>query len=77
MISPKIRALFVLLWAGIRYLIIKAFWPLFRPSKANKDVKIYHNGDIITTNGTAQAVVTKGHKITFVGELSKVSFCVI
>ena len=75
MFSTKINAIIIVIWAGIRYLIIKAFWPLFRP-KANEKVKLYYNGDIISSDDNAEAVVTRGHKIVFVGSHSKVKIAV-
>ena len=63
MFSTKINAIIIVIWAGIRYLIIKAFWPLFRP-KAHEKVKLYYNGDIIAfLKDGVEAVVTKGGKL--------------
>ena len=72
MFSTKINAIFVVLWAVLRYLLVKIFWPFFQPSKTSQKVKFYYNGDIISSNDNAEAVVTKGHKIVFVGSQLKV-----
>ena len=77
MFSTKINAIFVVIWAVLRYLFVKIFWPFFKPSKTSKKVKFYYNGDIISSNDNAEAVVTKGHKIVFAGSYSKVKiFCI-
>ena len=72
MFSTKINAIFVVLWAVLRYLFVKIFWPFFRPSKTSQKFKFYYNGDIISSDDNAEAVVTRGHKIVFVGSHSKV-----
>ena len=72
MLSTKINAIFVVLWAVLRYLFLKIFWTFFKPSKTSQKVKFYYNGDIISSNDNAEAVVTKCHKIVFVGSQSKV-----
>ena len=72
MFSTKINAIFVVLWAVLRYLFVKIFWPFFRPSKTSQKFKFYYNGDIISSDENAEAVVTRGHKIVFVGSHSKV-----
>ena len=72
MFSTKINAIFVVLWAVLRYLFLKIFWTFFKPSKTSQKVKFYYNGDIISSNDNAEAVVTKGHKIVFVGSQLKV-----
>ena len=72
MISNGIKAVFVVLWAVLRYIFIKVFWKFFKPSKNSQNVKLYFNGDIISSDENVEAVVTKGHKILFVGSYSKV-----
>ena len=76
MFSTKINAIFVVLWAVLRYLFVKIFWPFFRPSKTSQKFKFYYNGDIISSDDNAEAVVTRGHKIVFVGSHSKVKIAV-
>jgi predicted amidohydrolase YtcJ len=70
--ASLLRAIWSIFWIFLRYFLTLAFWPFLQPNVHKKATAVYYNGDIITKSAAghkkkAEAVVTNGEKIAFLG----------